>query len=396
MLAKNLITSLFFLESNPILLSIITFLVALIAVIFVHPLLVRIAKEKNIVDNPNPRKLQRRPIPVLGGVGVMTGILISLGLMSSFFDSRELMPAIAIISIMLFIGVTDDILDLPAHNKLIYQLFAIALLMWCGGYIFTNMSGIFGIERLPFLLALLLTMLGCTGMITAVNFIDGVDGLVSGYGITVTLVSGITFWTINDIPFALISFATCGALIPFFLHNVFGNRLKMFFGDGGSMALGVIFSIIIIHFLQTENIASQIYCPLGFITALFSIILFDGLRVIIYRLKKRAPWGSGKHHLHHIFIDFGCKHLTTTLIMLILNLSNLLIWYLSSYIFKLPQELVLAIVVIYGLFTVYLPAFYHAVVLKKEEKEAKASQKAANTAQKEYVSASINTIEKEV
>lgn len=219
----------------------------------------------------------------------MTGILISLGLLSSFFDSRELMPAIAIVSIMLFIGVTDDILDLPARNKLIYQLFAIALLMWCGDYIFTNMSGIFGIERLPFLLALLLTMLGCTGMITAVNFIDGVDGLVLGYGITVTLVSGITFWAINDIPFALISFATCGALIPFFLHNVFGNRLKIFFGDGGSMALGVIFSIIIIHFLQTENIASQIYCPLGFITALFSIVLFDGLRVIIYRLKKRVP-----------------------------------------------------------------------------------------------------------
>lgn len=292
MLAKNLITSLSFLESSPILLSIITFIVALIAVISIHPLLVRIAKEKNIVDNPNPRKLQRRPIPVLGGVGVMAGILISLGLMSSFFDSRELMPAIAIVSIMLFIGVTDDILDLPARNKLICQLFAIALLMWCGGYIFTNMSGMFGVERLPFLLTLLLTMLGCTGMITAVNFIDGVDGLVSGYGITVTFVSGITFWTINDIPFALISFATCGALIPFFLHNVFGNRLKMFFGDGGSMALGVIFSIIIIHFLQTENIASQIYCPLGFITALFSIVLFDGLRVIIYRLKKKSPLGK--------------------------------------------------------------------------------------------------------
>ena len=52
--------------------------VAVIAVAVIHPRLVKIAKLKNIVDNPDARKLNKVPIPVLGGVGVFFGVMLSL------------------------------------------------------------------------------------------------------------------------------------------------------------------------------------------------------------------------------------------------------------------------------------------------------------------------------
>ena len=52
--------------------------VAAMAVSAIHPQLVKVAKLKNIVDNPNARKLNKVPIPVLGGVGVFFGVMLSL------------------------------------------------------------------------------------------------------------------------------------------------------------------------------------------------------------------------------------------------------------------------------------------------------------------------------
>ena len=64
-------------------LYILSFLVAILSGHWIHPRLVRIALDKNIVDNPNARKLQRRPTPVLGGIAVFFGLVIGLGCSSS-------------------------------------------------------------------------------------------------------------------------------------------------------------------------------------------------------------------------------------------------------------------------------------------------------------------------
>ena len=57
---------------------IIPFFIALFLVGWIHPKLVKIALLKNIVDNPDARKLQRTPVPVLGGVAVFFGVVISI------------------------------------------------------------------------------------------------------------------------------------------------------------------------------------------------------------------------------------------------------------------------------------------------------------------------------
>lgn len=64
---------------------ILPFLSAMLLTFWIHPRIVRIAKIKNIVDNPNSRKLQRRAVPVMGGFTVFFGIVVGVGLTSVFF-----------------------------------------------------------------------------------------------------------------------------------------------------------------------------------------------------------------------------------------------------------------------------------------------------------------------
>lgn len=83
-------------------LYILSFLVAILSVHWIHPRLVRIALDKNIVDNPNARKLQRRPTPVLGGIAVFFGSVIGLGCASITCDCSELFIVVVAMMIMLY------------------------------------------------------------------------------------------------------------------------------------------------------------------------------------------------------------------------------------------------------------------------------------------------------
>mgnify|MGYP003515779984 FL=1 len=100
---------------------ILPFVISALLVWLIHPLVVRIAKLKNIVDNPNARKLQKRPIPVLGGVAVFWGIVVGAGVESLFFNTYALFTCVVTMTMMLFVGIGDDILGLPAVGRLLIE-----------------------------------------------------------------------------------------------------------------------------------------------------------------------------------------------------------------------------------------------------------------------------------
>ena len=101
---------------------IIPFFIALFLVGWIHPKLVKIALLKNIVDNPDARKLQRTPVPVLGGVAVFFGVVIAIGCMSAVVDCSGLPVVIMAMMAMLYTGTMDDILNLsPSHVEGVFQ-----------------------------------------------------------------------------------------------------------------------------------------------------------------------------------------------------------------------------------------------------------------------------------
>ena len=107
---------------------IIPFFTALLLVGWIHPRLVKIALLKNIVDNPDARKLQRTPVPVLGGVAVFFGVVIAIGCMSSVVDCSGLPVVIMAMMAMLYTGTMDDILSLSPGLRFVIEIVVVLLL----------------------------------------------------------------------------------------------------------------------------------------------------------------------------------------------------------------------------------------------------------------------------
>ena len=311
---------------------IIPFFIALLLVGWIHPRLVKIALLKNIVDNPDARKLQRTPVPVLGGVAVFFGVVIAIGCMSSVVDCSGLPVVIMAMMAMLYTGTMDDILSLSPGLRFVIEIVVVLLLIFVGGYCIDDFHGLWNIGRFSYWYAVPLTVVAAVGIINAINLVDGVNGLSSGYCIMACLIFGTLFFVAGEAPMTILAAVSVGALIPFFLHNVFGKTSKMFIGDGGTLVMGVVMSVFVIVILQNgSRVAAYVNPNVGlvpFTLAVLSVPVFDTLRVMSTRiLKGTSPFRPDKTHLHHMFIDLGCSHVATTLAILGVNMFVVLCWW---------------------------------------------------------------------
>lgn len=311
---------------------IIPFFTALLLVGWIHPRLVKIALLKNIVDNPDARKLQRTPVPVLGGVAVFFGVVIAIGCMSSVVDCSGLPVVIMAMMAMLYTGTMDDILSLSPGLRFVIEIVVVLLLIFVGGYCIDDFHGLWNIGRFSYWCAVPLTVVAAVGIINAINLVDGVNGLSSGYCIMACLIFGTLFFLAGEAPMTILAAVSVGALIPFFLHNVFGKTSKMFIGDGGTLVMGVVMSVFVIAILQNgSRVAAYVNPNVGlvpFTLAVLSVPVFDTLRVMSTRiLKGTSPFRPDKTHLHHMFIDLGCSHVATTLAILGGNMFVVLCWW---------------------------------------------------------------------
>ena len=311
---------------------IIPFFTALLLVGWIHPRLVKIALLKNIVDNPDARKLQRTPVPVLGGVAVFFGVVIAIGCMSSVVDCSGLPVVIMAMMAMLYTGTMDDILSLSPGLRFVIEIVVVLLLIFVGGYCIDDFHGLWNIGRFSYWCAVPLTVVAAVGIINAINLVDGVNGLSSGYCIMARLIFGTLFFLAGEAPMTILAAVSVGALIPFFLHNVFGKTSKMFIGDGGTLVMGVVMSVFVIAILQNgSRVAAYVNPNVGlvpFTLAVLSVPVFDTLRVMSTRiLKGTSPFRPDKTHLHHMFIDLGCSHVATTLAILGVNMFVVLCWW---------------------------------------------------------------------
>lgn len=311
---------------------ILPFVLALLLVGWIHPKLVEVAWAKNIVDNPDARKLQRTPVPILGGVAVFFGAVLGIGCTNVVVDCSQLFVVVMSMMVMLYIGTMDDILNLSPGLRIAAEIATVLLLVFAGGYSLNDFHGLWGVGRIPARLAVPLTVFASVGIINAINLIDGVDGLSSGFCFMACIVFGTLFHLSGDTAMTVLAAVAAGGLLPFFLHNVFGKSSKMFIGDGGTLVMGLILSIFVLRTLQAGSLPSR-YVGNGmglvaFTLAVLSVPVFDTLRVMSARLLRGvSPFHPDKTHLHHLFIDLGFSHAGTTVSILTLDLLVVLCWW---------------------------------------------------------------------
>ncbi len=309
-------------------------LLSFVGTLWMHPKILKIAILKNLVDNPDARKLQRNPVPVMGGIAVFFGIAIGLCSSQAMFNSANTFMLISAMLVMLYVGTIDDIIDLSPTIRFAIEIIVIAWLMYASSSSINCFWGLWGVSTIPQWVAYALTIFASVGIINAINLIDGVNGLSSGFCFMSSVLFAIFFYTTGDQVMTTLALSAAGAIIPFFLHNVFGQSTKMFIGDGGTLVIGTMMAMFVMNILDT-NYGSTVLAAKGmglipFTLAVLSIPVFDTLRVMSTRiLNKKSPFHPDKTHLHHMFIDLGYSHIGTTISILTLNFLIVAIWFLS-------------------------------------------------------------------
>lgn len=287
-------------------------LVTFVFVAIIVPFIKKIAFHIGAVDMPNERKVHKKPMPRIGGIGIFFGFLFGY----MFFGTPSaLMNSILIGSfIIVFTGIIDDIKPIKARTKLIGQIIAVLIVILYGKLLLSNLDAFgitieFGIFSYPITI---IFMLGC---INCMNLIDGLDGLAAGIGSIFFLTIGIvaTIQGKFGLDFIL-TFIMLGSTLGFLTHNFY--PASIFMGDSGALFLGFIMSVITL--LGYKNVMmSSLLIPL----LVLAIPILDTIFAIIRRsLKGESISSADKFHIHHQLLNRNLSQRTTVLIIYLVNI----------------------------------------------------------------------------
>ena len=285
--------------------------------------------KRGILDKINSRSSHQSLATRSGG----SSIFSSLFIISIFFylnnneiyDFSLLIP----ISIMLVVGLYDDIYKLDFKLKFIFQII-VAKIIIDNGLIIDNLHGIFGVFELSRILGQLFTIFIIVAIINSINFIDGIDGLAISV-ITLFLLSFELFSSnLSDMFF--LTLIILGSVAPLYFFN-FRKTNKVFLGDSGSLFLGAIVSIYVLKILSQDYTIKPSYDlnKVIFVISILSYPILDIIRIFFLRLyKKKSPFLPDNQHIHHLILGKTKKHHLTTFIIVV---SSLILTILTQIIF---------------------------------------------------------------
>jgi UDP-GlcNAc:undecaprenyl-phosphate GlcNAc-1-phosphate transferase len=296
------------------------------------PSVIKIARKKELYDEPGDRTSHIEPTPRLGGAMIFAGVILSSVLFTNLDTAFRLKYIIAGMLILFFIGIKDDIISLSPFKKAFGQLFASLIIVIPGNIRVTDFYGLFGINNPGIILSVLVTLFMLMFLINSMNLIDGIDGLASGIGIVGSVVFGTWFSLNNEFSYGVMCFSLTGSLLAFFWYNVFSKSYKIFLGDTGSMLIGFLLMVFAIQFLKmNENNLSNLRISIApsLTFAILIIPVFDTLRIILIRVLNKRPISKGDHnHLHHKILNISNSHLKATFSILIVNILLIVLTYL--------------------------------------------------------------------
>jgi len=273
-------------------------LLALAIVVLLTPAVGGMARLLGVVDTPGGRRLNRSPVPRLGGLALFLGIFVP-ALAFLPFD-RETRGVLLGAAVAVTVGAVDDFRGLRWFEKLGGQLLAAAIPTWFGIWVDRFTFPLLGIHHLPASAGVPLTILWIVAIMNMVNFLDGLDGLAAG----VTGIAGLTFAVIAlslaKPDAAILSAIVFGACVGFLRHNFYPARI--FMGDSGALLLGFVLATISVQGLLKTAATVALFFPL----LVLAVPIVDTTFVVVRRLKHGERVFEGDQaHLHHRFLRRG-------------------------------------------------------------------------------------------
>ncbi|MCP4541490.1 MAG: undecaprenyl/decaprenyl-phosphate alpha-N-acetylglucosaminyl 1-phosphate transferase [Chloroflexi bacterium] len=276
--------------------------------IFLTPLVGRLGHHLDIVDRPGGRRAHQGAVPRLGGVALFAAFVITVGVaawrgdLTAGYSASDFvrLKGLLIGSLGAFLfGLIDDRFDLPPKPQLIFQfllsLIAVTTLLWLErftlpfvGYVELEAYSWGAWVYIP------LTIFWIMGMMTTVNWLDGLDGLAAGVGAILCLVLAIHMHRVGQPGVALLPLTLLGALLGFLPYNVAPSRV--FLGSAGAFFLG--YALGGVSLVAGGRVAT--------VLLVMGVPIVDVIWQIFDRLRRRrSPAQADRGHLHFRLLDLG-------------------------------------------------------------------------------------------
>lgn len=316
------------------------FILSLVITALITPIVKKIAEKYGFMDKPAERKVHKHPIPLGGGVAVYIGFFLTVLLLFLFVFSvagksifsvnsikttKYITGLIICGTIILIIGLIDDKKVIPAKVKFLFQI-GIALILYYFGFSidYINLPG----EKIFYLnkaMSLGISLLWIVGLTNALNFLDGLDGLLAG----ITVISSVSFAILTasqgQLMVTIFMLILAGSALGFLKYNF--HPAKIFLGDAGSLFIGLMLSSLSIMG------AFKVTATLVFVVPIIimGIPIFDTTYAVTRRMVKgQSVFKADKGHFHHKLLDMG---LSQTKVVLTLYAINALLCAFSLYLY---------------------------------------------------------------
>jgi len=305
-------------------------------------LLIHHAKKLGLVDIPNERSMHKKVTPRGAGIAFVLPVLLVVILfdLEYFKTYYYIYLAIAIVFIA---GAWDDVKDISPKLKFLF-IFVSSLLLYVNDFAIVSLGTYVGYELiLPTWLVFPFTFFAIAGYTNALNLMDGLDGLAA----SLSLVMFVTFLTIglehNDaLLISLSSFFTV-TLLAFSWFN--WNPAKIFMGDSGSLALGMVISILAIQAMQHVTPISALF--------IIAMPVLDTFIVMTRRIQRgNSPFKADKNHMHHFLFNVKADIRYTVIILVLMQIVFSIIGYQLN-----PSNEFLSLILFMIIFYLYLNLF---------------------------------------
>lgn len=280
----------------------------------------------NILKSPNGRTVHSKPMPLMGGLGIVFAFFSSILLLYMMLELKtfhiyyytKFMPILEGAVIILIIGIVDDVKGISPKMKLFGQTMA-ATILWVSNIKLDLLTNYFGKDFgvVNDIASFLFTLFWIFAFTNAINLIDGLDGLATGISAIAFLSLGVAsiLNDSNDIVQIYICFALGGATIAFLKYNF--NPAKIFLGDTGSLFLGFMLGSLSIAGSMKRAAVGTILVPM----VLMGLPFLDTSLSIVRRLLKNTNvFQADREHIHHKLLDMGFSHRRVVIILYAVSL----------------------------------------------------------------------------
>lgn len=327
------------------------FVAALATTLAATPLARRVAVRLGAIDRPTGRRVNKVPVPRMGGIAIFAGIAAAFAVQyvgtmyldwpvvlvpSPRMNVNYWMLVLAFVVIFLT-GLLDDKFSLRPKQKLAGQV-AAAVIAVAGGLVIGDISSPFGPGFVSLgWFAYPVTVVYLVAYVNIINLIDGLDGLASGISAIASFTMFVLSVLAGRLDAAALSIAVTGSALGFLRYNF--HPASIFMGDSGSLTLG--FALGCSSLLSVTRFAglTTIIVPL----VIAAVPILDTLSAIVRRTRAHVSIGQAdRGHIHHRLMDEGFDQRQAVLVMYAWTLLLCLGSVVMTQVGTLPRVLIFA------------------------------------------------------